>query len=127
MPEVFLYNIESKKAAGIKLLCSTLGFGYRIVEPSDFGKPIGALLGIFESDVDRPESGFEEEMLYLADVGGMLDIFLAQLRKRRLTVPLKAIKTDSNIRFTSFELCRELCAEREALSGGTVAHDPSAQ
>ena len=123
MPEVLLYNIESKKAAGIKLLCSTLGFGYRIVEPQDFGKPIGALLGLFDSDVDRPDSGFDEELLYLADIGGMLDIFLAQLRKRKLTVPLKAIKTDTNIRFTSFELCRELCAEREALSQGTTAHN----
>ena len=122
-PEVLLYNIENKKAAGIKLLCSTLGFGYRIVEPEDFGRPIGAILGLFDSEVDQPDSLFTDELLYLADIGGMLDVFLSQLRKRKLTVALKALKTDTNIHFTSCELCRELRAEREALQAGTTAHD----
>lgn len=122
-PEVLLYNIEPKKAAGIKLLCSTLGFNYRVVEPQDFGRPIGALLGLTDSGENRPDSAFHEELLYLVDIGGMLDIFLMQLRKRRLTVALKAVKTDANIRFTSCELCRELCAEREALQAGSVAHN----
>lgn len=125
MPEVLMYQIESKKAAGIKLLCSTLGFGYRVVDPADFGRPIGDLLGLSNSGANHPDASIGEEMLYLADLGGMLDIFLMQLRKRKLSVALKAIKTDTNVAFTSCELYRELSAEREALQRGMTAHDPS--
>ena len=124
MPTVLMYNIESKKAAGIKLLCSTLGFEYRMIEAGDFGRPIAALLGLSDSGDNKPDSVFGDELLYLADIdGGMLDIFLFQLRKRRLTVPLKAVKTDTNVGFTSYELWRELSAERGAIQKGTVAHD----
>ena len=123
MPKVLLFNIESKKAAEIKRLCSTLGFGYSVVEPDDFGRPVGALLGLFDGEETAAESAFTDEMLYLADIGGLLDIFLFQLRKRKLSVALKAVKTDTNVRFTSYELWRELSAEREAIRKGTTAHD----
>jgi hypothetical protein len=123
MPTVLLYNIEPKKAAGIKLLCSMLFFDYRIVEPDDFGRPIGVLLGLSDDETNQPDSSFDEELLYLADIdGGMLDIFLFQLRKKKLSVPLKAVKTPSNLAFTSCELYRHLCAEREAIAQGTTAH-----
>lgn len=123
MPEVFLYNIEPKKAAGIKLLCSALGVGYRAIDPADFGRPIAVLLGLSDSELVQPDASFEEEMLYLSEIdGGMLDILLSQLRKRKLTVALKAMRTPTNVGFTSFELYRELSAEREAIRQGTVAH-----
>ena len=123
MPTVLLYNIEPKKAAGIKMLCSTLAFDYRIVEPEDFGRPIGALLGLTDDETNKPDSSFSDELLYLADIdGGMLDIFLFQLRKRKLAVALKAVKTPSNLSFTSYELFCHLCAEREAVARGMTAH-----
>lgn len=123
MPEVLMFNIESKKAAGIKLLCSTLGFGYRAVDPADFGRPLGVLLGASDSTDEQPDASFDEEMLYFSEIdGGMLDILLFQLRKRRLTVPLKAVRTPTNIAFTPCELFHELSAEREAIRQGTVAH-----
>ena len=125
MPDVLLYNIESKKAAGIKLLCSTLGIRSHTVDPADFCRPIGELLGLSDIGASRPDEPFDDEMLYLADLGGMLDIFLMQLRKRKLAVALKAVKTDTNIAFTSCELCRELSAEREALRQGVTAHGQS--
>ena len=124
MPEIFLYNIEPKKAAGIKMLCSTLGFDYREVEPADFGRPLSALLGLSDSEEKKPDSSFDEEMLYFSDIGsGMLDILLFQLRKRKLTVALKAVRTETNAAFTSYELYRELNAEREAIRQGMTAHN----
>ena len=124
MPEILMYNIDSKKSAGIKLLCSMLGIGHRAVESVDFGRPIACLLGLSESEENKPDSDFSEELLYLVDIqGDLLNILLYQLRKRKLTVALKAVKTDTNIGFTSYELYRELCAEREAISRGATAHD----
>lgn len=126
MPEILLYNIEPKKSAGIKLLCSTFAIGYREIDPADFGRPIGALLGLSDSSGIQPDAAFDEELLYFVDIdGGLLDILLFQLRKRKLTVPLKAVKTDTNITFTSWELYRELSAEREAIRKGMTAHNES--
>ena len=118
-----MYNIETKKAAEIKLLCSTLGIGYRKVEKEDFGRPIAVLLGLSDSEENNPGSDFDDELLYLADIrGDMFNIFLNLLRKRKLTVALKAVKTETNIGFTSYELATELKAEREAIEKGKTAH-----
>ena len=124
MQEVLMYNIEGKKVAGIKLICSALGLPYRTIAHEDYGRPIGVLIGLIESDEVRPGEDFDEEMLYLADIrGDLLNLLLGLMRKRKVSVALKAVKTDTNITFTSYELYRELSAEREALSGGTTAHN----
>ncbi len=124
MPEILLYNIEPKKSAGIKLLCSTLGIACRTVDPADYGRPIAVLLGLSDSGEQQPDAPFDEEMLYFTDIdGGMLNILLFQLRKRKLTVSLKAVRTDTNVGFTSAELYRELSAEHAAIQKGTVAHN----
>ena len=54
----------------------------------------------------------------------MLNLFLDQLRRNKLIIPLKAIETETNIGFTSYELYRELFAEREAIMKGTQYHQP---
>ena len=54
----------------------------------------------------------------------MLNLFLDQLRRNKLIIPLKAIETETNIGFTSYELYRELSAEREAIMKGTQYHQP---
>ena len=124
MSEILMYNIAPKKSAGIKLLCSQLGIGYRAVEPGDFGLPIGCLLGISERIEPKPDSSFDDELLFLVDIqGDMFGIFLNMLRKRGLSVALKAVKTDTNIGFTSYELITELKAEHEAIQRGMTAHE----
>ena len=123
MSEVLLYNITGKKAAGIKLLCSQMGIAYRAIAPEDYGKPIGVLLGLSDDARVQEDAAFSDEMLYLIELGGMFNIFLAMLKKRDLTVPLKAVMTEMNLGFTSCELCRELNAEREAIQRGMTAHE----
>ena len=54
----------------------------------------------------------------------MLNLFLDQLRRNKLIIPLKAIETETNFGFTSYELYRELSAEREAIMKGTQYHQP---
>ena len=56
-------------------------------------------------------------MLYLSNFfGSMLNIFLNQLKRQKTPVALKAIKTEANIGFTSYELYKELCEEHKALN-----------
>ena len=117
MTEVLMYNIEDGKRLKNKLLCNKLNIRAREIEKSEFGLKISTLHGIDDDKTVKPDSDFDGEMLYLSDFyGSMLNIFLNQLKRQKTPVALKAIKTDSNIGFTSYELYNELCEENKALN-----------
>ena len=123
MSKVLIYNLAPEKDAKVKMLCRKFGVEGRTVDPSEYGCTLGFLLGLSEDDAVKDSGSFDEEMLYIAGLrGGMLNLFLDQLRRGRLIIPLKAIQTDTNIGFTSYELYRELCAERDAIKKGTTQH-----
>ena len=95
----------------------------REIAPEDYGRTLGFLLGLTDDSASKPEAGFDEEMLYFSEFSsGMLDIFLAQLRRQKCPVALKAVQTETNLQFTACELYRELRAEREAIARGQQAH-----
>lgn len=123
MATVLLFNIESNKGIRIKNLCRKLYFEYRDVEKAEFGQKLGFLLGESADGKTADVLDFDEEMLYLADIdGGMLSVFLAQLRRIKAPVTLKAVKTETNVNYTPCELYREISAEHEAIAQGRQAH-----
>ena len=123
MAEVLLFNIEKSKAVKIKMLCRKFFIDAKEVSKEDFGCTFSFLLGMSEDREGAEDSNFTEEMLYLADVNGrFLSVFLDQLRRHKVNVPLKAVKTDANLRFTVYELYKEISAEREAIARGMSAH-----
>ena len=123
MAVVLLYNIEKGKAAKLKMLCRDFYMESREVARGDFGFKIADLLSENRGEVLGAGEDFDEEMLYFADISpSFLGIFLDQMRRKRLAVALKAIKTETNAEFTSYELYKELSAEREAMSKGKAAH-----
>ena len=123
MAKVLLFNIDDAKGIRIKNLCRKLYIESEDVEKEQFGKKLGCLLGLIADDSAADGADFDEEMLYLADIdGGMLSIFLSQLRRVKAPVALKAVKTDTNVNFTAYELYREISAERDAIASGTQAH-----
>ncbi len=124
MSMVLIYNLTPEKDAKLKMLCRKLNIPSRTVEKDEYGRKLGYLLGLSEDDSVAGGEDFDGAMLYLADLrGGMLNLFLDQLRRNRIIVPLKAVQTETNMGFTSFELYRELCAEREAIQKGMTAHN----
>lgn len=123
MSTILIYNLPPEKDAKVKMLCRKFGFDSRTVEKSEYGYTLGFLLGSSQDKAVRDNEDFDEEMLYIADLrGGMLNLFLDQLRRKKLSVPLKAIQTEMNVGFSSTELYHELCAEREAIAKGTTQH-----
>lgn len=123
MSKVLIYNLPPEKDAKVKMLCRKFGMDSRSVEKAEYGYTLAYLLGLSEDDTVKDGEEFEAEMLYIADLrGGMLNLFLDQLRRKKLSVPLKAIQTDMNLGFTSRELYHELCAERDAIAKGTIQH-----
>lgn len=123
MAKVLLFNIEDGKGIKIKNLCRKLYIETQEVDKAQFGCQMGYLLGMSDDATVQQDADFDDEMLYLVDIdGGMLNLLLSQLRKNKATVALKAVKTDTNLGFTAFELHREISAEREALANGIKAH-----
>jgi len=117
MTKVLLYNIEKGKAMKIKMLCHKLNIASQTVEKDEFGLKLYALLGADDDKTVKPDSDFNEEMLYLSDFfGPMLSIFLNQLKRQKTPVALKAVQTETNINYTSYELYKEISAERATLS-----------
>lgn len=124
MSEVLIYNLSPEKDAKLKMLCRKMNIAARSVEKHEYGYSLGHLLGLTEDNAARGGEDFDGEMLYIAGLrGGMLNLFLDQLRRKKLIIPLKAIQTDTNMGFTSHELYKELCAEREAIQKGMTAHN----
>lgn len=119
---VLIYNLNDSDDTKLKLLCRKLNMSSRTVEKDEYGCKLGYLLGLTDDSSKGDGSDFDGAMLYLSGLGGMLNIFLDQLRRSKIIVPLKAVQTDTNIGFTSSELYRELCAEREAVANGMKAH-----
>lgn len=123
MAQVLLFNIESKKAIKIKMLCRKFFIEATDVSKEDFGCTISFLLRLSSDRGAVNHADFSEEMLYFADINnGFLSVFLDQLRRQKITVSLKAVKTESNVHFTAYQLYKELAAEREAIAGGKSAH-----
>lgn len=124
MSEVLIYNFRPDKEAKLKLLCRRLYIGARTVDESDYGCQLTYLLGLSDDSTRRDSGAFTDEMLYIVGLrGGMLNLFLDQLKRQKLSVSLKAVQTETNLGFTSYELYRELCAEREAIAKGQTAHN----
>ena len=117
MAEVLLYNIEKTKAVRIKVLCSKMGVAARTVPREDYGVKLSALLGLTDDRTAQPDSDFDAEMLYFSEViPPILSLLLNQFRRQRTPVALKAVRTEDNVGFTSYELYRELEAEHRALN-----------
>ena len=123
MSMVLIYNLGSEKDAKLKMLCRSMNIGSRTVEKYEYGHRLGYLLGLSKDSSVCEGEDFDNEMLYIAGLrGGMLNLFLDQLRRKKIGVPLKAVQTETNMGFSSYELYHELCAEREAIQRGAIAH-----
>ena len=123
MAEIVMFNIEKSKAVKIKMLCRKFFMEATEVSKEDFGCTISYLLGKSEDREGAENSDFTEEMLFFADVnGGLLSIFLDRLKRKKVSVDLKAVKTETNVNYTAYELYREISAEHEAMVRGKSAH-----
>jgi hypothetical protein len=123
MPKLLMYNIEKRKSIEIKNLCRKLNISYFDVDKSDYSLTLECLLELSKDNSKGEGVDFNEEMLLLADFGeGIFNLFLSLLRKKKCTVALKAVLTDTNKSFTSYELYSEISKEHEAMTKGETYH-----
>ncbi len=117
-PLVLTYNLQPEKLAKLRVLCLRLGIRIHIVQPEEYGLPIGALAGMTSApEGETPAEPFADEMLVMAAFRpGMLDAFLNGFRQSRIPpVALKAMVTETNAGWTSPELHRAILEEHEMM------------
>lgn len=124
MPLILLYNLDTPKGAKIRRMCLPLGLRTRLVEPAEYGLPLGELVEGKAPETPWTGEAFEDEVLLLVNcTGPLLDKFLQGFRRNKIPpVALKAVLTPTNSGWTSLELREELAKEREAIRQGQGAH-----
>ena len=116
---VLMYHLEGDRGRKLKTIFVQNGLRIRQISREEYNQPIGALTGIKE--IPRVEEVYDgdelaEEMLVFRGVyGKRLDLLLAQMRKNKVAVNLKAILTEHNVGWSGLQLYEELKKEHEQM------------
>ncbi len=118
MYNLLMYRIPQEKSRIIKAIALQHGFRVRVVKPEETGFSVGTLAdipGAVQAGKGSTEP-FEEEMLVLCNVPqDAFHSFLAQLRAKKVPVPLKAVVTEHNTGWTFARLHENLSEEHRAM------------
>ena len=122
MARVLLYNFtEEERRRKVKAALFRAAVPAREIPAEEQDAPLGFLLGLegFSAGEKTSQEPFREEMIVMhALEPRQFQRFLEGLKSQGIRVPLKAVVTEHNIRWTSRRLREELKAEHEALSAG---------
>ena len=117
MPTVLTYNLSGERSSRLRLICLRLNLHVRVVSPSEYGLPIGALAGLLPPGGAVPADPFFDEMLVFSGFDStLLDRFLKAIREEGIPgVALKAVLTPVNMYWNSARLHEEISREHEAM------------
>ena len=127
-PVLLCYNLQGDRSQKIKGLAMRLKVRVRAVAPEEYAQPLAALCGMEPAaQTPAPAEPFTDEMLVLAHfTPELLNRFLYSFRSAGLPpVALKAMLTETNMRWDSATLHQQLAEEHEAMKNGqTPVHEP---
>lgn len=115
---VLIYHMEAWRQAALERLCLMMGIRAVPVPESMARCAIGVLSGVPDRALDLPyvkgPAPIDEEMIVMAGfTEDLFNAFLAELRKRALRIELKAVQTETNLKWSGEMLQAELKRERE--------------
>lgn len=125
--KVLLYHFKgTDEAKRLQPVLLRMGIRVKMVEPEEYGVPLGILAGIKdfqpeEGGKTEPEAGeedFPEQMMVMCGLAGnRVDELLNRMKKGGVPrIALKAMLTPTNQFWNSRELYHELKMEHEAMS-----------
>lgn len=118
-PSVYMYRLNGKKGAKIRLLCMKLKIRAVSVRPEQYLLPLGVLTGLTQGSGQNWAGGeLPGEMLLFVNFDQrLLDAFLQGFRRDGIpSVALKAVLTPTNLNWTSLQLFEELCREHAVMA-----------
>lgn len=116
---VLLYNLSDDTSQGraVRRLCAQQKLRIRGVLPAQQALPLAALLSGALPEAEAPEQPFTDPVLVMAYLSPAAQNRLLRGLRSLPPIPLKAILTDTNSRWTGVQLHAELCREHAALHG----------
>lgn len=117
--EILIYNVtDSDRLAIIRITAFRLGLVLKEIEKEQYSLPLGYLAGVNGIDgtaIDE-DGDFDDEMLVMCDLDrAELNELIDSLRSENVIIPLKAMLTETNAKWSSLRLHREISAEHEAM------------
>ncbi len=123
MARVLLYNFgNEERRKKVKAVLFRAALPSLDISPAEQGHPIGYLLGLkgFSPFPESVTDCFEEEMIVMYELDSrQFHLFLDGLKSAGIQVPLKAVVTGDNVRWSSLKLQKELQAEHRAMTAGS--------
>lgn len=124
MQKILLYNIKGKKYTDIKMICHKLNITSVNVEKDKYGYSLEYITGISDNPDITDSEDFDDEMLLFVNLSNvMLDKVLNTMRKKKATVELKAVLTETNKKYNSSQLHKEINEEHNAMQQGNSIHN----
>ena len=116
-----LYNFSGTESGRkLKAVLLKMRVKIKVVTPESYLEPVGFLAGIKgipSKETVYDGGNFPGQMLVLRGfTGSRLNLLLAELRKQKLAIPLKAVITEHNMFWDSLKLYGELIQEHEAMN-----------
>lgn len=108
-----------EQTAVLKSILVQMGVRIKNIAPEAVGQTIGCLLGRKGFDArENPEAPALEQPMLVLDgfTDKRLEILLREMKKHGVSVPYKAIVTETNIGWIFHQLYEELAREHEAMS-----------
>lgn len=108
-----------EQTAVLKSILLQMGARIKNVAPEAVGQTVGCLLGRKGFDArENPEAPTLAEPMLVLDgfTDKRLEILLREMKKHGVSVPYKAIVTETNIGWIFHQLYEELAREHEAMS-----------
>ena len=108
-----------EQTAVLKSILVQMGARIKNVAPEAVGQTVGCLLGRKGFDArENPEAPTLAEPMLVLDgfTDERLEILLREMKKHGVSVPYKAIVTETNIGWIFHQLYEELAREHEAMS-----------
>ncbi|MFR3787153.1 DUF3783 domain-containing protein [Agathobaculum desmolans] len=106
------------RTTALKSILVRMGARIRNVAPDAVGQTVGFLLGRKGFDVrEQPETPVLAEPVLVMDgfTDKRLEILLREMRQHGVSVPYKAVVTETNLGWLFHQLYEELAAEHEAM------------
>jgi hypothetical protein len=116
---VLIYHMAAQRQAALQGLCFSMGIRALPVPDWMARCSIGALSGVPDHAQDLSElvkgpAAIDEEMIVMAGfTEDLFNSFLAELRDMSLRIELKAVQTETNLKWSGEMLQAELKRERE--------------
>lgn len=107
-----------EQTTALKSILVRMGARIRNVAPDAVGQTVGFLLGRKGFDVrEQPETPVLAEPVLVMDgfTDKRLEILLREMRQHGVSVPYKAVVTETNLGWLFHQLYEELAAEHEAM------------